>query len=163
MPRIVLLLGSNIGDKRKQLQSALFLLEKKLGKVQMKSHLYQTKAWGNESQDDFYNMAVLVETGVSPDGALEKIFTIEKDLGRERNELRYQPRTIDIDILFYDSLVMHKEALTIPHPQIQARRFTLLPLMDLMPDFIHPVLNKEIRVLLEECNDDLDCEDIGSL
>jgi 2-amino-4-hydroxy-6-hydroxymethyldihydropteridine diphosphokinase len=160
--QLVLLLGSNIGDRKAYLKNAIALL-KDIGDLLKQSKVYRTKAWGNIYQEDFFNMAVILETKKTATEVLTEIVAIEKQLGRTRSELQYQPRTIDIDILFYDDLIMNTPDLTIPHPYISSRRFTLLPLADILPGFIHPVIKKEIRTLLQECKDKLDCEDIGTL
>jgi 2-amino-4-hydroxy-6-hydroxymethyldihydropteridine diphosphokinase len=163
MTKAVLLLGSNIGDKREHLKKAIQLIAQKAGIIDSISNVYKTRPWGNPNQDDFYNMTLVLETELSPALLLKTILETETILGRTRSEEAYQPRTIDIDILFYGNEVVQSDALTIPHPHIASRRFTLMPLAEIMPGFVHPVLNKEIRNLLEECEDNLACDNIGAL
>ncbi|MEM7381467.1 MAG: 2-amino-4-hydroxy-6-hydroxymethyldihydropteridine diphosphokinase [Bacteroidota bacterium] len=146
-------LGSNLGDRQDYLQRALFLIQEKAGNIQRISKVYQTASWGFESAD-FLNCCVSFETGLSPMELLEVLLDIERYLGRERNKTEsYTARTIDIDILYYGQEVINTDALTIPHPQLQLRRFVLKPLADIAPQFYHPLLKKDSRNLLQECRD----------
>jgi 2-amino-4-hydroxy-6-hydroxymethyldihydropteridine diphosphokinase len=163
MPKLVLLLGSNIGDRKHNLQAAVEELEKKTGQLKLKSSLYKTQAWGNTQQDDFYNLALLLETKKEPLNVLEDCIAIEKTLGRMRTEITWQPRTIDIDILFYDDQVINKPDLKVPHPQLALRKFALAPLAEILPGLMHPVYHKSMMQLLLDCPDTLNCESIGSL
>ncbi|MEY4875951.1 MAG: 2-amino-4-hydroxy-6-hydroxymethyldihydropteridine diphosphokinase, partial [Bacteroidota bacterium] len=119
-----------------------------------KSSIYRTKAWGNENQNDFLNQCLIIETELSAESCLQKILLIEQNLGRKREE-KWGPRTIDIDILFFNSEIVDKPNLQIPHPYLHLRRFTLAPLHELIPDFIHPILKKNISELLLHCKDEL--------
>ncbi|MGB5821434.1 MAG: 2-amino-4-hydroxy-6-hydroxymethyldihydropteridine diphosphokinase [Saonia sp.] len=156
MPNTVtsyLSLGSNLGDKPNNLQQAVFLLHKKAGEVARISHVYRTASWGFTS-DDFLNICVALKTDLSPEDLLETILKIEESLGRKRSEAEgYEARTIDIDILYYDFEILQTETLTLPHPQLQLRRFVLKPLADIAPQFYHPILIKDTRNLLQECRD----------
>ncbi|MGE5108119.1 MAG: 2-amino-4-hydroxy-6-hydroxymethyldihydropteridine diphosphokinase, partial [Sphingobacteriales bacterium] len=127
----------------------------KIGKVLRKSSLYETAAWGNSNQPDFLNQALVIETKKPVADVMLQILTIEKDMGRKRT-VKNAPRLIDIDILFYNKEIYNNTNLTIPHPQIQNRRFVLVPLNELMPQFKHPVLNKSIHELLFRCKDKLE-------
>jgi 2-amino-4-hydroxy-6-hydroxymethyldihydropteridine diphosphokinase len=146
-------LGSNLGDKLNHLQEVVFLIQATIGRVVKISPIYQTPAWGFEGED-FYNGCIAVETSLTPLVLLENLLKIETRLGRERNQgTGYASRTVDIDILYYDREIIKTEALTIPHPNLQLRRFVLKPLADIAPQFYHPILNKDTRNLLQECKD----------
>ena len=154
-----LITGSNIGDRKLHLQNAMDLLNKYCGKILRTSAVYETDAWGNESQESFYNQVLEIETEMQPETLLNKILEIEKDLGRVRNK-KYDPRIIDIDILFIDDLIINNENLKVPHPHIAKRKFVLAPLNELIPEFVHPVLQKKISVLLRKCSDALNVQKI---
>ena len=151
---IYLLLGGNIGDRIATLQQAQALINVHIGNILKPSELYETAAWGVENQPNFINQVISVETTRSPEEVLKQIHFIEKALGRTRHQ-KWHARTIDIDILFYNREIINTKDLTIPHPFIQERRFTLVPLQEIAPDFIHPTLNVTITELLEDCNDSL--------
>jgi 2-amino-4-hydroxy-6-hydroxymethyldihydropteridine diphosphokinase len=155
MNKTYLLLGSNIGNSQKELSLAINLIEKKIGKTIRKSPIYKTAAWGNTDQPDFLNQAIIVETTLSPEETMQTILSIEKKMGRVRTE-KNAPRIIDIDILFFNKEIIDEETLHIPHPEIQNRRFVLMPLNELSPNFKHPVYQKSIHQLLIECKDKLD-------
>ena len=148
----VLLLGSNLGNRKGYLDEAIQSIIRFCGNVVKASSFYQTSAWGNNDQPDFLNVALQVSTLLGPDELWWKLSSIEQDAGRERHS-KWGPRTLDIDILYYGSAVIQSTILCIPHPGIPQRRFTLVPLCEIMPDFVHPVLKKNHRQLLEECLD----------
>jgi 2-amino-4-hydroxy-6-hydroxymethyldihydropteridine diphosphokinase len=152
-----LLLGTNIGDRFENLQKALELIEFQAGKILKKSSVYETAAWGFEDQATFLNMVVCIETDYSPEELLKIINTIEISLGRIRYE-KWKERTIDIDILYYDNLIINSSSLIIPHPGITQRKFTLIPLVELIPDQIHPVLKLSQKELLSRCSDPLNVD-----
>lgn len=145
--KIVLGFGSNLGDREEYILSAYRLLEKELGELIKKSSFIETSPWGFESENSFINSVAEFETQKTPFEALEICNKIEKELGRERNPLHqgYQNRTIDIDILFYEDIVLDTQTLKIPHPLIQERDFVLTPLKEILPNLIHPILKKEIK------------------
>jgi 2-amino-4-hydroxy-6-hydroxymethyldihydropteridine diphosphokinase len=153
MNKAYLGLGTNLGDRKRNLREAIEQIEEHIGSVLKSSSVYETKPWGFDAENDFLNMAAEVETGLSPTELLKKIFEIESKLGRERTQDRYSSRIIDIDILFYDDLIVDQKGLKIPHRLIHERRFVLAPLCEIAPDLIHPMLKKTIIVLLEECRD----------
>ena len=154
-----ILLGSNLGDSKKYISNAIVAIAKKIGLVQAKSALYQTAAWGKLDQPEFINQVIEVKTKLSPQLLLKYILEIEKMLGRERLE-KWGSRTIDIDILFYDDQIIKELDLIIPHPFLQVRRFTLMPLSEIAPELIHPILLKNISQLLNELDDDLSVKKI---
>lgn len=152
--KAVLLLGTNIGNRKQNLEEAAMLIDKYLAKLVETSAIYQTAAWGVEDQEDFLNQVITLHTELSAEDILTKILSIEKEMGRERFQ-KWGPRLIDIDLLFLGDTILDSPHLKVPHPEIQNRRFTIAPLNELMPDFIHPVLQKSMKVLLEECPDSL--------
>ena len=145
--KIVLAFGSNLGDREEYILAAYRLLEEELGELIKKSSFIETSAWGFESDNSFINSVAEFETKKTPYEALEICNKIEKELGRQRNSLHkgYQNRTIDIDILFYEDIVLDTATLKIPHPLIAERDFVLTPLKEILPNLIHPILKKEIK------------------
>lgn len=153
MNRAYLILGSNIGDRLLYLSQAEQWIEEKAGVIIRKSDVFKTAAWGNTEQDDFYNQALCIETQLSAHRLLYTLLSIEKLLGRDRGEGKWMPRTIDIDILFYNREVIDTTDLQIPHPYLQERNFVLAPLQQIAADFTHPVSKKSVSELLSECMD----------
>jgi 2-amino-4-hydroxy-6-hydroxymethyldihydropteridine diphosphokinase len=146
-------LGSNLGDKAGYLQKAVSLLKDIFGEPYLMSSIYETEGWGVNNHPIYLNAVVCFNTLLPPEEILEKILDIEKRLGRIRNTGEYKPRTIDIDILFYDDIILKKENLTIPHPLLIYRKFVLLPLSEIMGDYIHPEYGVSINELLDKCED----------
>ena len=146
-------IGSNLGEKKMNLQKAIFLISDTLGTVAKISPIYQSPSWGFES-DDFLNACIELKTSFAPNDLLSGLMHIEKSLGRERtNTQTYQSRIIDIDIIYYGNTIIKEEHLTVPHPRMAERRFVLKPLSDIVPQFYHPVLKKDSRNLLQQCRD----------
>ncbi len=156
MARLFLLLGGNLGDKAQIFKSAEESLAKELGPVVQRSAIYETEPWGFECEDLFWNQVLVIETSLNPEEVLLHTKSIELQLGRVRKADRYTSRLIDIDLLFYDDLVMNEEKLVLPHPRMIDRRFVLIPLLEVAPDFVHPVFQKDIQALLDECSDKLE-------
>ncbi len=154
MNKVYLLLGSNLGDRHAFLRLAVRHIGKAIGTVTRMSACYSTEPWGKSDQPDFLNQVIVVQTQQPAEETLNRILAIEKKMGRTRNT-RYDPRTIDIDILFYNKEIIRQPQLTIPHPHIAERRFVLTPLNELSPGFIHPVYHKNIHQLLSICRDPL--------
>jgi 2-amino-4-hydroxy-6-hydroxymethyldihydropteridine diphosphokinase len=151
---IFILLGSNLGDRLENITYARQEISRHIGQIITASSIYKTAAWGNVLQPDFYNQVIEIHSGLSPAELLIQVLEIEKNAGRLRNE-KWGPRVLDIDILFYGDLIMSDDRLTIPHPQIPNRKFTLLPLAEIAPDLLHPVNRKTIGQLLAACTDGL--------
>jgi 2-amino-4-hydroxy-6-hydroxymethyldihydropteridine diphosphokinase len=149
---VVLVTGSNLGDRMANLLIAEEFLEKEGIRFIKKSSVYETEAWGKEDQPDFYNRVLVCETALHPEELILKLKQIEQSIGRTSEE-KWDPRVIDIDLLFYEDRILKTERLSIPHPMIAERRFTLIPLSEVLPLFIHPVLRKSIAQLLSECSD----------
>lgn len=150
----VLLLGGNIGNTRSLFQKAITLINDAVGGVVDKSSLYQSDAWGFDSDDAFLNQVVVCHTKLDPWLLLDECLLIEKQLGRtRRNSDGYESRIIDIDILFYGDFICKDAFLSIPHPRLHLRNFTLHPLCELMPQFEHPLLKKNMLQLLHSCPD----------
>jgi 2-amino-4-hydroxy-6-hydroxymethyldihydropteridine diphosphokinase len=147
---VYLALGSNLGDRRENLRQAVAALTPQVD-VKAKSHIYETDPWGFEDQPKFLNMAVKGLTYLEPEPLLRHLKRLEAALGRQ-STFPNGPRTIDIDILFFEDRILNAPELTLPHPRLHERGFVLLPLMDLAPELVHPLLNKSIRELAASCN-----------
>jgi len=147
-----LLMGGNVGERITNLNAAATAISESCGKILTKSKVYETAAWGNENQPNFLNQLLVIETMLLPIDLLHQILNIESELGRKR-DVPNDPRTIDIDILYYNDLVLKSAELTIPHPRIGKRRFSLVPLMEIAPDLVDPDLNLSIGEMYERCDD----------
>ena len=156
MNKAYLLLGGNLGNRAKNLETAGILIDRNAGAIVNRSDIFVTKAWGNELQPDFYNQAVCIETKLSPPELLSVLLSIEEQLGRKRTGDKWQARTMDIDILFYNEEIIDTKELKIPHPFMQDRRFVLTPLNQIAGALVHPVLKKNTTQLLAECGDKLE-------
>lgn len=156
----ILLLGGNIGDKLSFISNAINAIEIQCGELVNQSKIYETEAWGEQDQASFYNQVIVVSSQLTPHILLGTILQIEKDLGRVRFK-KWGERVIDIDILFVDSEVIDSKNLIVPHPFIQERRFTLVPLLDVLnKDFIHPKLQKTLVQLYLDCPDQLEVKEV---
>ena len=154
--KIYLLLGTNLGERLQYLQDALILIAEKVGVVGRKSSIYETAAWGKTDQPGFLNLAVEVETLLTPIELLHVVLEIEKLLGRIRHE-KWGARVIDIDIILYDDQIVDlKDQLQIPHPEMQYRRFVMQPLSEIAEDVLHPILKKSMKAILSDLTDSLD-------
>ena len=153
MNKVVLLLGSNLGDSQLLFQQVISLIDERLGKLEIQSALYQSPPWGFEHENDFLNQVLILETDLAAGEILQTCLQIEVDIGRKRTTQVYEARRIDIDVLFVNDEVMDTESLVLPHPRLHLRKFTLLPLLELIPDYVHPKLQKSIQELLVACED----------
>ncbi len=149
---LYLLLGANLGDRIQTLCRATDLIADRVGVVMRQSSLYETAPWGHIDQPAYLNQVLAVRTMLKPEAVLIQTQLIEQELGRVRHE-KWGARIIDVDILYYNDLVRQSQMLTIPHPYLHQRRFTLVPLAEIAPDFVHPVFQKTTVTLLAECQD----------
>ncbi|PWH84258.1 2-amino-4-hydroxy-6-hydroxymethyldihydropteridine diphosphokinase [Algibacter marinivivus] len=147
-------LGSNKGDKLKNLQGAVDAIYKRIGNIKLISKIYKSPAFGFEGED-FFNCCLVLESYLKPQNVLKTLLKIETDLGRARTKSKgYEARTIDLDIVFAEDAIINRKTLQVPHPEMSKRKFVLLPLNDIASKVMHPKLDKEVYVLLEECKDD---------
>jgi 2-amino-4-hydroxy-6-hydroxymethyldihydropteridine diphosphokinase len=147
---VYLSLGSNLGNRSANLKEAISSLAPQM-EVKKKSSVYETPPWGYTEQEKFLNQVLMAKTYLDPEPLLKHLKRLEVALGRKAS-FRYGPRLIDIDIIFYDELILETPSLTIPHPQLPERGFVLLPMMDIAPDLVHPVNKKSIREMMAQCN-----------
>lgn len=160
MSKVYLLLGGNMGDKRWIFDQATTLLGERIGEITRQSSVYETEPWGFNSSNMFWNQVLELQVDIAAQKVLQRTLQIEQELGRTRKSNQYDSRVIDIDILFYDDQVIEMPELVIPHPRIQERKFVLVPLNEIIPEMVHPVLQKSIHQLLAECPDSLKVEKV---
>lgn len=155
MAHCTLLLGGNVGNTRSIIGDACLKIEEKVGAVVNASSLYASEPWGFDAEQWFINQVLIVNTGLNAKQVLQHTQEIEREMGRIKisDSKRFHSRPIDIDILFYDNLVINTPDLKVPHPMLHLRRFTLLPLVELMPDFVHPSFDISIKKILDACTD----------
>ena len=147
---VYLALGSNLGDRLANLKQAIDSLTPQM-EVKAKSSVYETPPWGYEDQPKFLNQVVKAKTYLDPEPLLKHLKRLEVALGRQAS-FPNGPRLIDMDILFYDDLILNTSALVIPHPRLQERGFVLLPLMELSPDLVHPLSKKSVHEMAAGCD-----------
>ncbi len=141
-----------MGERENFLQNAIVLITEEIGTTQKESKIYESVPWGVENQNNYLNQILEITTDLSADEVLEKVLQIEDKIGRIRNE-KWGERIIDIDILFYNDLVVERKGICIPHIHLHKRQFVLIPLNEIATDFMHPKYNKTIGELLKECKD----------
>ena len=156
-----LLIGGNLGDRKENLLTAISLINEQCGSLTRSSSVYETEAWGNTDQPTFLNQALEISTSLNARQLMRKILKIEKEMGRVREE-KLGPRIIDVDILLFENEIHDLRFLKIPHPELQNRRFVLVPLAEIDPTLQHPVFKKTIAELLEECPDLLNVKKYNS-
>ena len=153
MYTVYLGLGTNLGDKRNNLNLALEKIKNEIGEISNQSSIYETEAWGVKDQDNYFNIVIELKTKHLPLALIKKILEIEINLGRIR-EKKWDSRIIDIDILFFENYIISTDHLHIPHPFLEKRNFVLQPLNEIVPDFIHPKMRKNISRLSLESKDE---------
>ncbi len=160
MKTVYMSLGGNMGNRKRNLENGIEQIEKELGKCVAISSFYESDSWGYRDKKKYLNCVLFCKTALKPYEILQKTQEIEKQLGRktksspsENNKVNYQSRPVDIDILFYDNLVLVSDILTIPHPLLSERFFVLKPLLEIASGLIHPIFKKTICELNELCKD----------
>ncbi|PMQ01745.1 MAG: 2-amino-4-hydroxy-6-hydroxymethyldihydropteridine diphosphokinase [Dictyoglomus sp. NZ13-RE01] len=148
MPIAFIALGSNLGDREKNIKIALEKIQNAGVKILKISRIIETEPYGYLDQGKFLNAVCMVETNLSPRELLELLLGIEKEMGRVR-KIKWGPRNIDLDIIFYEDYIINEEDLIIPHPDAHNRAFVIDPLCEIAPDFVHPVIKKKIREIKE--------------
>ena len=152
MKEVLILLGTNLGHKRENLARAIESI-RRFGKIHRTSAHYESPAWGDESTASYLNQVLLLQTAMEPELLMQGLLSVEQELGRERLAEGYADRLIDIDILSIDAMVQQTALLELPHPRMHLRRFTLLPLQEVHPEWMHPILGQSVSALLEVCPD----------
>jgi len=147
-------LGSNLGDRQKNLEKARLSIIRRIGRHAVTSAIYESVPWGYNSDHLYLNLCTGVETGLGPMAILDEVLAIEKGLGRQREARGYIDRTIDIDILFCGNRIIRDHHLTVPHPAMEKRRFVLAPLNDIVPDLVHPISGLTVSEMLIRCRDE---------
>lgn len=152
---VFVLLGSNLGDRELLVNQGCKIIEERCGEIVAESRLYESEPWGFQSEHWFLNQVVKVKTWLLPDEMMRQLLEIEKVLGRDRSTPHegYVSRPMDLDILYFGNQIVDTQLVTAPHPRLHQRRFTLLPLCDIAPDFVHPTMKKTNLQLLDECQD----------
>ena len=152
MFKVIIGLGSNLGDRKSNLELVKVKINNSIGEIEVYSSIYETEAWGVENQENYYNQIVQIKTDFYPFQVLEKTLALEMQLGRVRTK-KWEARLIDIDILFFENFIFNSENLIIPHKYIQERNFILEPLKEMNPNFVHPKFQKTILELSKACTD----------
>lgn len=157
METCYILFGSNMGDKGSIFDQACLYINNRCGQVLQVSSPYESEPWGFETEEWFLNRMIVIKTRMNPEDLLRQLLEIERELGRERHPENegYVSRTADLDIIYYGDRIILTELLTIPHPRLHRRRFALLPMCEVAPDMVHPVLGLTQRDLLARCPDTL--------
>lgn len=153
MHQVFLGTGGNIGNKHDNFDKVYTFIKNELGAIVKSSAVYETPPWGFDATENFWNMVLIIETEFSATELLQKINKIEDSFGRTRDGVNYKSREMDIDILYYDDEIINTENLTIPHPLLHKRLFVLVPLTEIAPQFVHPVLKHTSLEMLNICED----------
>ncbi len=156
-------LGGNLGDRLNLINQAKKMLQILGCNIIQQSSIYETPPWGFEADQSFYNQIVKIETKLNPIELIGELQEIEKKLGRIRGSEKYESRTMDLDILFFNDEIINTNQIIIPHPRLHLRNFVLFPLNEMATDFIHPTLLKNIGELLSTCTDNSKCTKIAEI
>lgn len=151
-----ILFGSNMGDKEALFAQACLLINNRCGQVVRVSAAYESEPWGFEAEEWFLNRVIVVETEKTPEELLQQLLDIERELGRVRHpEIQgYTSRTVDLDLLYFGQRVINTDSLTVPHPRLHLRRFALVPMCEVAPEWVHPVFGLTQQELLQQCPDE---------
>lgn len=160
--RVFIALGSNLGDRFYYIQQALLAIDERLGPIVQCSSLYESEAWGDKDQQNFYNAVCEIHGKINALALLRELQIIEREQGK-RKERTWGPRTLDLDIIYYGKKIIVEKDLIIPHPNMYLRNFVLQPLAEIAPEFIHPLMKKKTKSLLRECPDQTKIERISTL
>ena len=154
MNGIYLVIGGNLGDRLALIKECKQQIEAQIGEIKTVSSIYESESWGETNNPNYLNQVLFVKSKFTAKEVLSNALAIEKELGRTRDK-KWESRLIDIDILFFNDEIINEPHLKVPHPHLQNRRFVLMPLHEIAPNFIHPILKKSIAILLNECKDNL--------
>ena len=154
MHKVFLGIGGNIGNKQQNFTKVEDLIEKRLGKILLKSSVYETPPWGFNAEENFWNQVLLIETKFLAEELLWRTKEIEDQFYRQERDVRYSSREMDIDMLYYDDIFMETDKLILPHPRLHQRKFVLVPLVEIAPDFKHPLFRLTSMQMLENCKDE---------
>ena len=161
--KVLISLGSNLGDRTLNIKKAITLIQDQLGDVIAISKLYETASWGYDD-NSYLNNAICLVTKWAPLDLMSSLLEIELKLGRKRSDSKcYEARTIDLDILLIEGVVIHHHNLDVPHPRMNLRRFVLQPLADIAPDWIHEIEGVSVSELLLKCEDQIDVNLYGEI
>lgn len=160
MNKVYIEIGGNQGDRLQNIQNAKLFIASSIGRVIEYSSIYETPPWGFESDQFFYNQVIYVETLFNAEELMKRAMVVEQQLGRVRSKDKYSSRTMDVDILFFNNEVLNTKNVVVPHPRMHLRRFVLEPMFELNKNLKHPILNKTIEQLLNECQDNSICTKI---
>lgn len=152
---VYVILGANQGNARENFEVATKLLEQRIGRVVIKSGLYESEPWGMDVDDLFYNQVLCLLSRLHPMKMITALLDIERQMGRVRRPGQVESRSIDIDILFIDEMIISEPGLEVPHPRLHLRRFALQPMVEIAPDVVHPIFDISVSDLLEKCTDPL--------
>ena len=155
-------LGTNLGDRLSNLETARERIKGSCGKIIAESGIYESRSWGYESENEFYNQCIALNTRLDPLSLLQDLQLIEKEFGREKKNSGYEDRSLDLDILFYDDRIIEHSDLVIPHPHIAERMFVLRPLSEISPRKIHPVSGLTVEEMMTRCKDPVKVKRISS-
>lgn len=161
MKKTFLSIGTNLGNRELNIKNAIIFLQEEVGKFVATSATYETEPWGFEAENNFYNLVVLFETDLLPRELLNAVKRIEQKMGRVKTRQGYQSRIIDIDIIFYENQFYHDKNLSIPHKHTHMRNFVLMPLADLAPNYVHPLLQLSVSQMLQNCDDQTSIKLVG--